>query len=133
MSLTKLTELSKKMKELKEEYDKTIEAYISANIGLIEAAYSKKGVSTGTVDVAIGNEIVKFSRAKSVSYNQEKMATMVRAIVDSGHDPARFGITTEYSIKETVFKAMPDEQQKYFLEAREEKQGKLTIKLGEEK
>ena len=85
------------------------------------------GKDTGTVHFEVDGIHVKATVQKTVKWDQEKLASLCKRMVDSGQDPAAWMEIEDfqiYKVPEVRFAKFPEWAQKAFLPAREVKPGK---------
>ncbi len=87
------------------------------------------GKDTGTVRVTDGNFVIVAELPKKVKWDQLKLATAVRTIVEQWRDdPAQY-VTTEYKISEAAYGAWPLVVRKLFEPARTVEHGRPTFRI----
>lgn len=133
MSESDLLERIASLKTSKKLLEDNIKLYESEilfrNDELIKQALKEKDEPFGTVRVGD----LKFNVPKSVIWDQEKLGTIYKEIVDHGDDPLQY-MAVNYKVKESAFKGWPDALQDAFIDARTVKAGtiKLIVDGGEE-
>ncbi len=103
------------LKKLEEEIkDKLVESFDLAS------AYKSKSEPFGVVNFAEGDYKVSFTTPKKVKYDQAGLAKL-----------AKLGapVDVEYSVKETVFKALDDDGKAAFMQYRTVEPGAISIKV----
>ena len=92
-------------------------------------ARTAAGKDTGVVRVTDGAFVVVAELPKKVTWDQAKLTTAVKTIVEKWRDdPAQY-VTTEYKISETAYGAWPDVLRKLFELARTVETGKPTYRI----
>lgn len=118
-------EHAKRVAAVKREVTRVVERRFEAPIA---ARYAEQEKDTGTVRILVDGFEVVADRAKKVDWDQAKLAGAVKAIRDTGDNPAEY-VDISYTVTERKYGAWPGHIRAVFEPARTVRPGPTTIKL----